>query len=442
MQGRAHIAGVAGVGMSAVAELLLDLGCDVSGSDRTLDQGHVLDHVDRLQRRGLRIFPQDGSALAPSVSLLAVSTAIEPDNPDLLAAKRAGVEIVHRAEVLARCAAGHPLIAIAGTAGKTTTTALTGWLLEQAGLDPTVVNGGTVLNWTSGTRPGNVRVGRSGPWVLEVDESDRSFLRFRPRIAAILNISKDHFELDEVIRLFAEFAAQVEGPIFGGPGVRAVLGSSVVEVVPDVRLVDGGWSFQLEGRVFRVPLVGRHNAENACMAVRLCLAAGADAGVLAEALPRFAGVGRRLERIGVAGGVRIIDDYAHNPAKIAASWRAAQEDGSRVLGIWRPHGFGPLKLMKDELREALKRVMRPEDKLHVLPVFYAGGTAVRSYTSEEWVRSLLTEGIAAVHVSDYDELTDMLMASLRSGDTVLGMGARDPELPVFARCLLKKLGSG
>ena len=441
MQGRAHIAGVAGVGMSAVAELLLDLGRDVSGSDRSLDQGHVLDHVERLKRRGLRIFPQDGSALDASVEFLAVSTAIEDENPDLLAAKREGIEVVHRADVLARQAAGHALVAIAGTAGKTTTTALTGWLLEQAGLDPTVVNGGTVLNWTSETRPGNVRVGRSGPWVLEVDESDRSLLRFRPRLAAILNVSKDHFELDEVVRLFGEFAAQVDGLVFGGPGVRELLGSSIIEVVPEVRLVDGTWMFELEGRTFRVPLVGRHNAENAYMAVRLCLAAGADAGVLSEALPRFAGVGRRLECIGVAGGVRIIDDYAHNPAKIAASWRAAQEDGSRVLGIWRPHGFGPLKLMKDELRDALKRVMHPQDRLHVLPVFYAGGTAVKSYTAEEWVRALQTAGVDAVHVADYEALERSLMGGLRSGDTVLGMGARDPELPAFARRLLARLGA-
>lgn len=442
MNGRAHISGVGGVGMSALAELLLALGHEVSGSDRSLDQGHSLEHVTRLKRSGLQLHPQDGSALDGSVAMLAVSTAIEGDNPEIAAAQRLGVEIVHRAEVIARLAANRRVIAIAGTAGKTTTTALTGWLLEQAGLDPTVVNGGTVLNWTDADRPGNVRAGRGPIWVVEVDESDRSLLRFHPEAAAILNMSKDHFELDEVIQLFGLFASQVRGTLLGGPGVREVLGPRVTSVLPDVRREGQGWTFDLAAHRFSVPLIGRHNAENACMAVHLCMAAGADPARLAEALPRFRGVGRRLELVGTRGGVRVIDDYAHNPAKMAASWRAVQEDGSRVLGIWRPHGFGPLKLMKDELRAALKSVMRPGDRLHVLPVFYAGGTANRTVSSDAWVGELQADGIDAVLVNDYAGLEARLLAAVRPGDAILGMGARDPELPSFARRLVTLLPGG
>lgn len=439
MNGRAHISGVGGVGMSAIAELLLCLGHEVSGSDRSLDQGHPLEAVQRLQRRGLKLHPQDGSALDASVAMLAVSTAIEGDNPEIAAAQRLGIEIVHRAEVIARLAADKRVIAIAGTAGKTTTTALTGWLLEQAGLDPTVINGGTVLNWTAPDRPGNVRVGRSPLWVVEVDESDRSLLRFHPDSAAILNVSKDHFELEVVVNLFAEFAAQVRGNVLGGPGVRELLGARIDEIAPAVACADGAWNFELAGHRFVVPLIGRHNAENAYMAVRLALEAGADPARLADALPRFGGVGRRLEVTGRRGGIRVIDDYAHNPAKIAASWRAVQEDGSRVLGIWRPHGFGPLKLMKDELRAALKETMRPGDRLHVLPVFYAGGTANRTVSSEAWVLELQADGVDAVFCADYADLERAILARAKPGDSVLGMGARDPDLPAFSRRLLTLL---
>lgn len=447
-RGNYHISGVAGVGMSALAELLLALGHDVSGSDRSFDQGHRLDVLEKLRRMGLKLLPQDGSAITPATGALLVSTAIEETNPEIVAARKHGTEIVHRADMLARLAAGKRVIAIAGTAGKTTTTALTGWLLEQCGLDPTVVNGGVVLNWAAPDRVGNCRVGKSDLFVLEVDESDRSLLKFHPELAAITNVSKDHFELAEVVALFTQFARQTAGTVLCGQGVAEQLGREVAGQADGAAappLVLSGTRpraeradlhrFAYAGMEFPVPLIGRHNAENALMAVRVCATLGCPLGTLCDALPEFRGVGRRLEIVGrTAGGATVIDDYAHNPAKMAAAWRAAAETSRRVLGFWRPHGFGPLALMKDEIAAALAAAMRPDDRFHVLPVYYAGGTASRTITSEEWVGQLRARGMAAAFVADYAALEAALAPAVR-GDAILGMGARDPELPAFARRL-------
>ena len=438
-RGNFHIAGVAGVGMSALAELLLALGHEVSGSDRSSDQGHRLDVLEKLGRMGLKLLPQDGSAISPSTTALLVSTAIEDTNPEIAAAKKLGVEIVHRADMLERIARGRRVVAIAGTAGKTTTTALVGWLLEECGLDPTVVNGGVILNWAApgrvgNCRVGNCRVGKSDLFVLEVDESDKSLLKFHPELSAITNVSKDHFELDVVVTLFKQFASQTSQTVLCGDGAAELLslptGDAIHGTHETHRVV-------YRGVEFHVPLIGRHNAENALMAIRVCEALGCTLPTIRDALPGFRGVGRRLEIVGkTADGVLVVDDYAHNPAKIAASWRAVRETAARVFGFWRPHGFGPLALMKDELADALAGAMERGDRLFVLPVFYAGGMAKKTITSEEWVVQLRQHGIAAHFVADYDALEYALSAA-QNGDAILGMGARDPELPKFARHLAK-----
>ncbi|HMP75609.1 MAG TPA: Mur ligase domain-containing protein [Kiritimatiellia bacterium] len=437
MNGRPHIhvAGVGGVGMSALAELLLARGYRVTGSDRTLDQGGASEAVETLKAAGLVVVPQDGLALTAATQALAVSTAIESDNPELLAARRLNVRVVHRAALLAEQASGAKVIAITGTAGKTTVTALVGWLLEQAGFDPTVVNGGIILDWRGPARLGNVRVGKSGWWVLEADESDRSLLNFHPAHAVITNISKDHFELDEVHRLFRAFAAQVQGDIVGGPGVGAVVGRSVLEPAAAIAHSADGWTFDIDGTRYCTRMPGRHNAENALLAITLCLRMGAAPELLRDALARFGGVHRRLEVVGEFRGARVIDDYAHNPAKIAASWRAVGENARRVLGYWRPHGFAPLALMHDELVAALAGAMGPDDRIFVLPVFYAGGTAKRVIDAPDFVAALRARGLAAECVPDYAVLRARLDAETQPGDAILGMGARDPELPRFARSL-------
>ncbi|MCZ7591076.1 MAG: Mur ligase domain-containing protein [Kiritimatiellae bacterium] len=431
-----HVVGVGGVGMSALAELLLAQGCDVSGSDRTVDQGGQSEIIETLKAAGLRIVPQDGSSITADTKALCVSTAIEADNPEFVAAQKLGVEVVHRAAMLARLAAGKRVIAITGTAGKTTVTALVGYLLEQAGFDPTVVNGGVILNWRAPNRLGNVRLGHSDLWIIEADESDRSLLQFHPEHAIITNISKDHFELQEVQELFRQFAAQVSGSIISGAGVGKVIGRSTVEAPINVERGKDGWGFTFAGVPFAPLMPGWHNAENAKLAVVLCHKLGADLAAVQSALARFGGVHRRLEMLGRLHGARVIDDYAHNPAKIAASWLAAAESSDRVLAYWRPHGFAPLALMHEELVEALSGVMRSRDRLFVLPVYYAGGTAKRTMDSADFVAALTARNLSVELVVDYPALRARLEAEADVDAVILGMGARDPELPRFAASLV------
>ncbi|MDO9540967.1 MAG: Mur ligase domain-containing protein, partial [Kiritimatiellia bacterium] len=210
-----HLIGVGGVGMSSLAQLLLALGHSVSGSDRYYDQGKALNILTKLQLLGVKLFAQNGSAVGDDLSAVVVSSAIEKDNPDLGAARKKGIQVLHRAELLAVLARDKKCIAVTGTAGKTTVTGMIGWTLAELGLDPTVVNGGAVLNWVSGENIGNFRFGHSDIWVLELDESDRSLLNFSPDWAVITNISKDHFEVAEVRELFALFSRQVRKQIIG-----------------------------------------------------------------------------------------------------------------------------------------------------------------------------------------------------------------------------------
>lgn len=429
-----HLVGVAGVGMNPLAQALLAAGFAVSGSDRFLDQGQELDILPKLARAGVRLVPQDGSGLTAHTAAVGVSTAIEKDNPDLIAATRLKIPIRHRSELLAELARNRTAVAITGTCGKTTTTGMVGWLLEQVGADPTVVNGGILLNWASADRIGNVRAGKSPLWVIEADESDRSLLNFHPDWAIVTNMSADHFSLEETRQLFAQFLRQVK---------RGAIGGTDTGLPPDFapRLSARSGAFRYGGVDFTVPQPGFHNAANALQAVQLCEKMGHPLPALAEALSRFKGIHRRLEPVG-QGRVDVYDDYAHNPAKIAAAWQTLAPHYRRIIGVWRPHGFTPLSNMFDDLVETLPRILRPQDRLFLLPVYYAGGTAAKKLDSPDLVARLQSHGAPVEMAADYPPLETRWKNLLRPGDAVLVMGARDPHLPAFARTIAQYHGCG
>ena len=425
-----HIAGMAGVGMSALAELLLDRGVAVSGSDRLLDSGRGSPVLDKLARRGARLFRQDGTAIAEGLSALVVSTAIESDNPEIQAARRLGVPVRHRSDVLAEALQGQRLIAVAGTCGKSTTTAMLGVILAGCGLDPTVVNGAAVVDWRTGERLGSVRRG-TGEWcVAEVDESDRSLLRFRPEHAILTNASADHFGLEETHALFRQFLGQVRGEVV--EDVFAPTEPPAFEPLP------WGSAFDWEGRRYEVPVPGRHNALNAWAAVRMALRLGCAPEAVAKALAGFRGVERRLERVGVrADGVPVVDDYAHNTEKLRAAWTTLAGVSGRVLGLWRPHGYGPLRSMMDALADMFAETCRPRDVLFLLPVYDAGGMANRTVQSDMLAERLRPRGVNVECVPDHATAIARMGAMARCGDVLATLGARDPELAVTARALVR-----
>jgi UDP-N-acetylmuramate--alanine ligase len=428
--GRYHLAGVAGVGMSAIARALVAVGCEVTGSDRFCDQGQSLDVLDKLAKAGVKILPQDGSGISSRTDGLVVSTAIEDDNPDIVAAREHDVPVLHRAEMLARIVEGRECIAVAGTSGKSTVTGMIGFILEQLGADPFVVNGAPVLNWMTADEIGNVRAGRSKWCVIEVDESDRSLLNFRPHWAVITNISADHFTLAESVELFREFAAQVAGDVLEGDADAEAF---------DPQLEASASRFEYAGVSFTLNLPGRHNAENARDAVAMCARLGFGPAEIAKVLPAFRGIHRRLEVVGRAGGVLVVDDFAHNPAKIRAAWETLSAYHQKVLAVWRPHGYRPLSSMMEDLVATFRDVCRPRDFLAVLPVFDAGGTANRSVRSETLVERLLAHGLPAAAVKDYDEAIEAVCDRAAPGSVAVTMGARDPHLPELARSILARV---
>lgn len=428
--GRCHLVGVAGTGMSGLAEVLAAHGWTVSGSDRCRDQGMNFPIFAKLQAAGVQMLPQDGSGITGPECTVAVSTAIEHYNPDIMAAARKGATVRHRAAVLAEMLDADKSVAVTGTSGKTTVTGMIGWILEQAGFDPTVVNGGMLVDWISDQAIGNVRIGRSGWWVIEADESDRSVLEFNPTWAVVTNIGKDHFEADETARLFSEFSGQVKHNVIG-PGAPST--------VSDVKQTALGSRFRYGGTAFDLIVPGMHNVENAVMAIALCESLGVDREIIGRALLSFRGIARRLEVVAAGRGITVIDDYAHNPAKISAAWNSVALRSKRVVAIWRPHGFKPLSFMMDELVECIARICRPADLFMALPVYYAGGTTDRTVTSDELVARLKRKSVAASSVEE-DECLSAVNAVVRPGDAVLVMGARDPDLPAFARRLAATLG--
>lgn len=421
--------------MSALAQLLLSQGARVTGTDRLCDRGVETLVIEKLRRLGIAIAPQDGSALGAGVSALVVSTAVEDDNPDMLAASANGVPIRHRADMLAECLSDMRCIAVAGTSGKSTITGMLGWIFEQTGYDPTVVNGAPVLNWQDENSIGNVRIGQSDVAIIEADESDRSLLRFDPEFSTISNISRDHFELEESIDLFAQFARRTAREVIVGPTVpRDRLGKNIytAQGLPSAE----GQTLVYRDTEFICPQPGRHNLENALVAVALCDRFGIELGPVRAALAGFAGIERRLQTVGRFQCARVIDDYAHNPAKIAAAWRTAAHGARRVIGIWRPHGFGPLHAMRCELVNTFKALCSSSDRLVIMPVYYAGGTTERRTTSRDLVDLLLEAGLPAHYLSDYDGLRHYLERNATAGDTILMMGARDPRLAQFAHELV------
>ncbi len=433
---RYHLVGAAGVGMSALAEALLGQGMRVSASDRYVDTGQNLPVIRQLAAAGVAWAPQDGRGVEAGIRAVVVSTAIEPDNPDLVTARRLGVPVQHRSAVLAELAARGRCAAVAGTSGKSTVTGMTGWILEQCGLDPNVVSGAPVRQWMRADATGSVRVGQSDLWVIEADESDRSLLAYTPEWAVITNQSADHFTLAETELLFAEFTHRVR---------RSALGVGAAADYLDgfaPRVEAGRSRFSFRGTPCEVNLPGRHNAEDGLHALALCEVLGVPVADGAAALAGFKGVYRRLEPVWQGAGWAVYDDYAHNPAKIAAAWRALAPYYERMVAIWRPHGYGPLRAMAAELSETFTSLARPADRLVILPVYDAGGTADRSVQSDALAATLVERGVAAVYAPDDAAVRRAVRQAVWSRSlVVLTLGARDPGLPGLARTIGQELSA-
>ncbi len=398
--------------MSALATALVKLGDTVTGADRTLDTPNIR----FLESLGVKVFPDDGSGVDAATDEVIVSTAIEEANPGLRKAHELGIPVTHRAKALARTLAGHRLVAVVGTCGKSTVTAMLGHILAACGLDPLCVNGANVPGWD-----GAVRFGRGEYAVAEVDESDRSLVAFSPYAAIVTNASADHYSKEEMDAVFDAFVKDCKGPVVDG------------------RKGSGG----LEG--LEVPVPGRHNRQNAELAVRMAVALGVKLSDAVAAMRTFRGVERRLQLITPPEPSKppepaVYDDYAHNPEKLKAMWTTlAEKYPQGVCAIWRPHGYAPLRKMKDALAAMFVETIRPQDHLLLLPVYDAGGTTDRSINSDALIATVAQTNAAAGArvelVADLDAAFDWCAAHRGDFGCFVTCGARDPGLPVLARRL-------
>lgn len=446
--GKVHFTGVFGTGMSALAQIAALQGLEASGSDRSRDRGQSADVAGRLTAAGVRLFPQDGSGV-PEGGTLVVSTAIEEDNLDIARAKELGVKIVHRADYLAALAGAKRTVAVAGTSGKSTVTAMIFEILEADGRSPSLVAGANLPSIRAKGLIGNAWLGDSELLVIEADESDGTLTRYQPELGVLLNISKDHKELHELEALFKAFRERSKSFVVNADaaGLRAyqagaaTFGFRAGELRGEnLRVHSHGSSFQAGGAAFELKIPGQYNAENALAAAAACRALGVELSVCARALAEFSGVGRRFELVGTARGVEVVDDFAHNPEKVRAVLGAAHLRAKRVLAVFQLHGFAPARFMKAEFLDAFADSLGAEDALWLPDIYYAGGTAAKDISSKDYADALTSRGRRAFAVSDRAAIPAQIAGEAKDGDLVLVMGARDPSLSDLARAILSQLG--
>lgn len=450
--------------MLPLALLLKERGLAVAGSDRSLDQGRLGPKFEFLKGKGIALWPQDGSGIKSRDQILVISAAVEETVADMVAARKLGLAVMTRAQLLARIFnAAHPSIGVAGTSGKSTITGMVAWILTRAGQDPSVVGGAVMKNFQAPDRPfAGVVVGRGDAFAAEIDESDGSIALFDPDIAVIANITLDHKPLPELRALFGGFAGRAGKAVLNADDPEtAALAAGLTDPVtyglasPGARLraegldpLPDGISFTVSDREggemlparLRVP--GRHNVANALAALGACLAAGVPLARSVPALPGFTGIARRLDHLGSEGGVGVIDDFAHNPDKIAASLSALHLYPGRLLILFQPHGFGPLRLMKDALIATFAEGLGPDDMLFMTDPVYFGGTVDRSVSSGDIVAGVAARGRCAVLKPDRRDCADALLALARPGDRLVVMGARDDSLTQVGVDLLQRLRCG
>jgi UDP-N-acetylmuramate-alanine ligase len=451
--------------MSALAWYLRLSGRTVSGSDRAFDQGRQAEQRAAFEERGIVVTPQDGSGLTAQHSALVVSTAIEGDSPEIMSARALGVPVLHRSELLAAIAGERKTIAVAGTSGKSTVTGMIWHVLEAGGLAPSLITGANLPSLTDRGLPGNAFAGAAkdpgkpnepGWLVIEADESDGSLVRYHPEIAVLLNIEKDHQEIEALMPLFRTFRTQSKRAVIHQTDLRCLSLKKQGDVFFDghsaggVSVVDpvfGEWSvsFRWEGVAFEVPVPGRHNLENALAALAVGRMLGIPAEACARGLRAFGGVERRYVRVGETRDITVVDDFAHNPAKVKAALETAKglafKQNRRVLAIFHPHGFAPMKLVGRDIMEAAATVLGPEDKLYLPEIYYAGGTADKSISSADLVAHLnnVTGRETGIFLESKDAVLAAVATAARPGDFVISMGARDPALGDFAKRLFQAI---
>jgi UDP-N-acetylmuramate--alanine ligase len=453
---RTHFVGIGGTGMCGLAEILLSLGYKVSGSDLVTTS----EVIERLRRLGAEVHTGHAADHVAEADLVVVSSAVAGENPEVRAARERGIPVLKRGQMLAEIMRMKYGVAVAGAHGKTTTTSLTGHVLSEAGLDPTVVVGGRLRALGS-----HARVGSGDIFVAEADESDGSFLEILPTVAVVTNIDREHLDhyrdLEEICDAFLRFARGV--PFYGAailcgddPRLRDIAGLlnrpvliygtepgcylRATSILPAADL--SRFEVEAQGRSlgeFTVPLPGRHNVLNALAAIAVALFVGVPVGRVRSGLASFAGVGRRFEIRGEARGVTVVDDYGHHPTEIAAVMRTAREayPDRRLVVLFQPHRYSRTAALREEFGPAF----RGADVLIVSDVYSAGEAPLAGVTGESLLEPIRRGSQVAVEYAAQEaEAIGRALALLRPGDVLITLGAG--SVSTWGERILERLGEG
>jgi UDP-N-acetylmuramate--alanine ligase len=458
-----YFCGIGGSGMLPLAMIVKAAGARVAGSDRALDQGRLADKFQWLQDRGIKLFQQDGSGLVDGGQILIASAAIEDSVPDVARAIALGCKRMTRAELLAEHFNAAPRsIAVGGTSGKSTVTGMIGWILTEAGRDPTIMNGAVMKNFVDDDAPfASSRVGGGELMVSEVDESDGSIALFDPEIAVLNNVSLDHKSLEELRILFGDFIAKARYAVWNNDDEesRALVASCGLETARSFGFSEGadyrashveekslGSSFTMRAGGKDYPVVlqvpGRHNIANALAAIAASCAIGVPVDRAIAAIETFAGLARRFDIVGTANDVTVIDDFGHNPDKIAATLATLKAFPGRVIAFFQPHGFGPIKKMGAELAGVFSENLDGDDRVILCDPVYFGGTVDRTLGSQSIVDAIVAAGGTAEYFAERQDCGDNMVGIAKPGDRIVIMGARDDTLHSFAQSILTAIANG
>ncbi|WP_300376146.1 UDP-N-acetylmuramate--L-alanine ligase [Henriciella sp.] len=458
--GPAHLVGIGGIGMSGIAEIMINLGYKVQGSDVKESA-----NVERLREKGATVHIGHTPENVDGAGAVIISSAIKGDNIEVQAARSKGIPVVRRADMLAEIIRMKWTVACAGTHGKTTTTTMVAALLDGAGIDPTVINGGIINAYGSNAKAG------TGDWiVLEADESDGTFTKLRPTIAIVTNMDPEHMEhygsMEALRKAFDTYVGNIPFYGFGVLCTDHPEVAAMVSRVSDRRIITYGFNRQADVRAVdmrsdpdgvtfnvivrdrvdhdvttvddvRLPMAGEHNVSNALASITVALELGASAEQIKRSFANFEGVKRRFTPAGEWNGIRIIDDYGHHPVEISAVLRAARamQGQNRVIAVAQPHRYSRLH----DLFEDFSQCFREADVALLAPVYAAGEDPVEGATHTELVESIKAHGHKdARTLTSLDELPDVIREIAQPGDLIVCLGAGD--ITAHANALAGKLG--
>ncbi len=444
--------GIAGAGMSALAQYLKGSGVEVSGSDRFFAAGEYNDTSNKLKAMDIHCYPQDGSGIKEGISLIVTSTAVEDTVPEVQKAKALGLPFMRRSELLAYITTQKKTIAVGGTSGKSSTAAMLFTILDHAGLKPSLITGAGLVSLIENDMIGNA-VYNTGDWlIIEADESDGSIVQYKPAGGILLNVDKDHKDVPELLQLFQTFKQHCSSFFIVNQSNKLAAPLSK-ELAMDFSSDDANagtiaknfeqkgfaLSFTINEVSFSMQALGHHTMSNAAAAISAAKLLGVSLEVCSDALRHYKGIYRRHQLIGIKNSIIVIDDYAHNPAKCAASIRAVQPLADKIIAWFQPHGYGPTKFLKDDFIQEISASLRPDDIVCMSEIYYAGGTAQKDISANDLIAGILLSGKQALFVEQRAMLIKALKSFLASGVVLLLMGARDPSLEDFAIEVLNEL---